>query len=901
MKLRPYQERGVDSIFDYFQSGKTGNPVVAMPTACHAAGHQILMFDGTTKAVEDVVVGDLLMGDDSTPRTVLKLATGRQEMRRVIPKIGESFVVNLDHKISCYVTAQDKNSPFACEKARIETVTLRQYEEGSKTFRHLRKLRRVPVDFSNKSQPLNPYLIGILLGDGSMCNGTVSLTTADFEIGDWFVNELAKLEVSVRLSRKPNNRACSFVSAYSEATRSIPNPLTKILRDLGLMEQRAWDKHIPNIYKTGDKEQRLQLLAGLIDSDGYIENGNIEYTTASKTLAKDVQFLARSLGFSASVTEREIFLYGVKKRNSFRLHISGDLSTLPFVRKKHIANAEKRKCQKNKLVTGFTLEKLPEDIYYGFLLDGNHLYLDENFIVHHNTGKSVVIGGFIKRAFQYPNQRVLNLTHRKELIDQNFEKLLTMWPTAPAGIYSAGLGKKESHLPITFAGIGSVANKHHLFGKIDLVLIDECHLVSPDETTTYRKFINSLTQVNPYLKTIGFSATPWRIGQGKLTDEGGLFTDICYDITTLEEFNNLLEEGYLAQLVPHRTNLKLDTDSLHKRGGDFIQSETEALFDRDEITIAALQETLDAGHDRNHGMIFGSGINHCLSIERILKQMGQSCAVVHSKQDDKLNDFYIAEFKAGRIRFLINNDKLTTGFDYPGIDLIVMLRATASIVLWIQMLGRGARPLYAPGYDLETKEGRLAAMEASEKQDCLVMDFANNTKRLGPINDPVLPKKKGKGGGECPVKECPDCQTLNHPSVRFCINKKCNHEFIFQIKITETAANLELIKQTALPIIEPIPVRSMAFQTNIRRGKRPSLKISYQSNLQSFSEVFALEHDVPSVRVKAGRMWTDQGGKFPPPASVTEALTRTHELRTPHTIRVWLNAQYPTIMSKEFD
>lgn len=517
------------------------------------------------------------------------------------------------------------------------------------------------------------------------------------------------------------------------------------------------------------------------------------------------------------------------------------------------------------------------------------------------TGKSVVLGSFICKVFQYPNQRMLNLTHRKELIEQNYEKVLKMWPLAPAGIYSAGLNKREYQLPITFAGIGSVVGKAHLFGWIDLITIDECHLVSPNDETMYRVFINELKKINPNLKVIGLTATPWRIGQGKLTDEGGLFTDICFDLTSMEAFNWLLAEGYLAQLVPHRTNLKIDTDSLHKRGGDFIQSEAEMLFDRDEITEAALKETLDAAHDRNHGMVFGSGIKHCLSIERILKQMGQSCAVVHSKQKSKINDQHIADFKAGKIRFLINNDKLTTGFDYPGIDLIVMLRATASIVLWIQMLGRGARPLYADGFDLETKEGRLAAMEASEKQDCLVMDFANNTKRLGAINDPVIPKKKGKGGGECPVKECPECQTLNHPSVRFCVNRKCNYEFTFEIKITDTAANLELIKQSAIPIIELIPVRSMTFQKNARRNKQPSLRISYQSNLQSFDEYLPLQHDSLNVRHKAGESWMKQGGNFPPPASVDEALTRTHELRTPHTIHVWLNTQYPTITAKHFD
>ena len=155
------------------------------------------------------------------------------------------------------------------------------------------------------------------------------------------------------------------------------------------------------------------------------------------------------------------------------------------------------------------------------------------------TGKSVVIGEFIRQAFEkYPQTRVMKLTHVKEIIEQNLDKLLTIWPTAPAGVYSAGLGRKEKHLPITFGGVGSVARAtpDH-FGRIDLLIIDECHLVSPNESTMYQKVIQGLKDLNPYLKVIGFTATPYRLGHGMLTDEGGLFTDICFNASELEAFN----------------------------------------------------------------------------------------------------------------------------------------------------------------------------------------------------------------------------------------------------------------------------------------------------------------------------------------------------------------------------
>src|SRR5690554_3076854 len=161
------------------------------------------------------------------------------------------------------------------------------------------------------------------------------------------------------------------------------------------------------------------------------------------------------------------------------------------------------------------------------------------------TGKSVVIAMFLESIYRfYPSQKVLVLTHVKELIAQNHEKLMALWPQAPAGINSAGLGKRDIHQRIIFAGIASVAKKWAEFGHVDLIVIDEAHLVSPNDETMYRAFITGLMSVNPHLKVIGFTATPWRLGHGKLTDPHekngkeipGIFTDVCFDITGLHAF-----------------------------------------------------------------------------------------------------------------------------------------------------------------------------------------------------------------------------------------------------------------------------------------------------------------------------------------------------------------------------
>lgn len=298
------------------------------------------------------------------------------------------------------------------------------------------------------------------------------------------------------------------------------------------------------------------------------------------------------------------------------------------------------------------------------------------------TGKSVVISTFIKGVYKkYPRQRMMMITHVKELIEQNFDKLIKSWPTAPAGIYSAGLKRRDTKQKIIFAGIQSIAKKAALFGHMDLLIIDEAHLVSPKDETNYFKFIAELTLVNPYLKVIGLTATPYRLGLGLLTN-GNIFTDICYDNTTLEGFNRLIDEGFLSPLIPKAVQNEIAVEGVGKSGGEFITSQLQKAVDKQEITYEALKETIECGHDRNHWLIFGTGVEHCDHIADMLDSLGVSAVSVHSKKSAKENARSIADFKAGRVRALVNNNKLTTGFDFPNIDLIAMIRHTCSPGLW---------------------------------------------------------------------------------------------------------------------------------------------------------------------------------------------------------------------------
>jgi DNA repair protein RadD len=416
------------------------------------------------------------------------------------------------------------------------------------------------------------------------------------------------------------------------------------------------------------------------------------------------------------------------------------------------------------------------------------------------TGKSIIIAMLCQRALTgWPGTRILMLTHVKELIAQNYKKLLQLWPTAPIGIFSAGLRRRDIR-PITYGGIGTVSGNEDAFGFVDFVIIDECHLVSHKEDTTYVNTILALKKVNPRLRVIGFSATPYRLGQGKLTDtiekkDGtkipALFTGFSYDVTGMDAFNKLIAEGFISPLIPRRTSKEIDLSGVHTIGNDFNQGELQAAVDKSEITYRCCKEMLELGADREHWLVFATGTDHADHVAETLQGMGASAYAVHSKMPGAERDLRIAAFLRGEVRCLVNNNVLTTGFDAPFIDLIGMLRPTISVSLWVQMLGRGTRPF----------EG---------KENCLVLDFAGNTKRLGPINDPVLPRKRGKKSGKAPVKICTACDTYNHPSVRFCTC--CGQEFPKDVKLVAEASEHELIAD-GVPVVETLPVESVNYSS----------------------------------------------------------------------------------------
>jgi len=389
-------------------------------------------------------------------------------------------------------------------------------------------------------------------------------------------------------------------------------------------------------------------------------------------------------------------------------------------------------------------QKSIDDLYRWFELhEGNPC-----LVMPTASGKSHVVAALCKDAIQnWPETRVLMLTHVKELIEQNADKMLAYWPDAPLGIYSAGMGVKQLGQNITFAGIQSIHTIPHKIGHIDLIVIDECHLVNHSQTGMYRVFIEALQNINPSLRVIGLTATPYRMGHGLITDKPALFDALLEPVT----ISALVYMNWLSPLRSKHTVQKLDASGVKKRGGEYIEADLQAVVDTEENNQAVVKETIERAGDRKAWLFFCTGVHHAERIAEILQDHGISSACIVGSTPKKERQRILEEYKAGKIRALTNANVLTTGFDYPDIDLIAMLRPTMSPGLYLQMAGRGMRL-------------------KSHTDHCLVLDFAGVVQKHGPITAVVPPPKPGKfpRGGEVPMKFCEKCHELNHIAAREC-------------------------------------------------------------------------------------------------------------------------------------
>jgi len=521
------------------------------------------------------------------------------------------------------------------------------------------------------------------------------------------------------------------------------------------------------------------------------------------------------------------------------------------------------------------------------------------------AGKSLMIAEFIRQAHEkYPRTRIVMLCHVQELLEQNMAELMAQYPGVDAGYYSASLKQKRLHNDVTFASIQSVHGKISAFNRApEIIIIDECHLISHNDATQYRRFIDAALALNPNCKVIGFTGTPFRQDSGRLDEgDGKLFDGVAYEIN----IGWMIEEGYLCRPIVPSIETRLSVAGVATRKGDYAQGALERAVDIDEITKAAVSEIVNLGADRKKWLVFASGVSHCEHIRDEIRKHGISCEMVLGTTTDR--DEIIKKYRNGEIKCLVNVGVLTTGFNVPDIDLLAFMRPTKSPVLYIQSIGRGIRPVYAFGFDLSTKQGRLDAIAASGKPNCVCLDFGNVIKTLGAIDVIDIrknPKQKSNNDDEkkpqAKSKRCPACGAECVLNQKFCY--ECSFNFTTG-GIVATVATEGAILSSDEPA-RIINVDQVKYYYNEGKNEKPpTMKVVYYCGIERFYDFLCFEHQAGYARDKA-RMWFKNA--LPEaqtyPLTIDEAMTCADLFAKPDKIHVRRqkdNAKYYEVFKHEW-
>jgi superfamily II DNA or RNA helicase len=720
-ELRPYQKEAVDAGLK-FLTGRSKKPgIIVAPCGCHAKGYGILMYDGTIKKVEDIVVGDRVMGDDGTPRTVLELHNGIDDMYEIRPLKGKPFIVNKGHIMSMY-RLKDKRK----DGPSIEEVSIGEYIKFAPYHKTILKLRRPNgFDFeeSKKNMPLDPYFLGLSLGDGSITS-SLSITTQRQEIVEYLYSFVKQYNMYIRVAEKKgtNNKSKSYF--LSKGCGRGGNPIINAIKDIGLYNRKSGDKFIPIQYLTSNKENRYKLLAGFLDTDAYYNKSGkgYEYCSKSETMMKQFVLLCRSLGLLCSGYSCKL-VDGVKY---YRTGIYGNLENIPV--RVGIRKGANRIINKNPYVVGFKVEYVGKGEYYGFTTDGNHLYLDEQCFIHHNSGKSLIIS---KIAHEI-NRPTLVLQPSKEILEQNYAKAVS-FGSKPT-IYSASCGIKELSA-MTYATLKSIKKDVAKLKDIgiDTLLIDECHSgYSPEEGSEFMEFMSRF----PEAKVLGFTATPCRLrtyssmlegNYSKLNmltkDEHNFFKKIVH-VTQIQE---LTSQGFWCPLKYERWSFDESALMLNSTGAEYTNESIKESIVRNGLNNSIYKRLLQLMNERKAILVCMDSIESCNRISEFMNaKMGAITGVVTSLTTKKKREQIISDFKEGKLKVVFNYSTLATGFDFPELDCVMFGRPTFSYSTYYQILGRAIRI-------------------HPDKKEALIVDCCDNMRRFGRIEDLTIEQFPSKG------------------------------------------------------------------------------------------------------------------------------------------------------------
>lgn len=491
------------------------------------------------------------------------------------------------------------------------------------------------------------------------------------------------------------------------------------------------------------------------------------------------------------------------------------------------------------------------------------------------AGKSLVIAQMCKELLAHcPTMRIGIIAHQKELLAQNAQELFKLWPAAPIGIFSAGLGRKDMRSRILVMGIQSVWKKAALLGGFDLLIVDEAHLIPRDAETRYGKFIADCRSIVPDMRILGLSATPYRLSSGRLDEgEGRIFDDTVFTYGLADG----VRDGFLCPIIAPHQQTQISAKGLHVRGGEFIDSELQ------EAAMAVVKEAAAEyaeirRRDRVLGLAYCAGVEHANALADELSRLGEPAKAITGATPDR--DRIINAVKAGHseLRHLVFVGIGTTGLNIPRADLVGMFTSTLSTSKYVQILGRVSRL-------------------AEGKEYAIFADYGGNTRRHGPV-DAIDVRSRASAGKAEPsdvkAKTCPECEADIALQARQCPH--CGYVYPREEKPKhEARADAQAIIMASITPPQWRPVSSMDIAAHVKPDRPPSLRVTYRSGLDFYSEWIALESE--RARPIAEKWWRKMRGCIPVPQTVEEALVREDELMAPEAIMVRPEGKYWRIMA----
>ncbi len=476
------------------------------------------------------------------------------------------------------------------------------------------------------------------------------------------------------------------------------------------------------------------------------------------------------------------------------------------------------------------------------------------------AGKSLVLAKIASDAVTQWSGHVLILAHVKELLEQNADKVRRLCPAIKVGLYSAGLKRRDTTTPVLVAGIQSIYKRACDLDPFDLIVVDEAHLISKSGDGMYRRFLADCKVINPHMRVIGLTATPFRLDSGMICSPEHFLNHVCYEIGIKE----LIRDGFLSPLISKAGVNRADFGGLRIRAGEFISEEVEALVNNADLVTAACAEIVELTADRKAILLFASSIAHGrLVVDVLSRKHGIDCGFITGETPASQRDELLARFRGDAptsllqpepLRFLCNVNVLTTGFDAPRVDCVVMLRPTMSPGLLYQCVGRGFR------------------LHPS-KNNCLVLDFGGNIERHGPI-DQIKPKDKAKRPDQGPpAKECEKCHALVACGYANC--PECGHPFPPPEREPHDAQASDAGVLSGEVTDLEYDVHDVVYRIHRKRDAEESaprcLRVDYMIGLDHWqSEFICVEHR-GYARRKAEAWWRERC-LDPCPSSADEAL-----------------------------